>query len=271
MRTAWLFPGQGSQRAGMGAEEFDRFPQLCAQADDVLGYSVRELCLTDAARLRQTRYAQPALYVVGALAYLARERDGGRPDFLAGHSLGEYGALFAAGCVDFATGLRLVARRAELMEQAAGGAMAAVVGVDPDRLAALLAGEALAGLDVANYNSPDQVVVSGPQPAIRALTQAVRELGSGTCIALNVSVACHSRYMAPAAVAFGEALAGVRFAAPNIPLISNVTARPHRVESVAELLAAQIRRPVRWLDSMRYLIDEGVTGIEEIGPGDVLT
>jgi trans-AT polyketide synthase, acyltransferase and oxidoreductase domains len=177
MRVAWLFPGQGSQRTGMGAEVFDRFPELCAQADEALGYSVRELCLTDTSRLRQTRHAQPALYVVGALSYLARERDGGRPDFLAGHSLGEYGALFAAGCVDFATGLRLVTRRAELMDQAAGGTMAAVVGVDPDRLATLLAGEDLAELDVANYNSPEQVVVSGPQPAIRALSVSVLRLG----------------------------------------------------------------------------------------------
>src|SRR5260370_26635306 len=137
---AWVFPGQGSQRKGMGKDLFRRFPGIVATADDVLGYSVEELCQADpGGRLRQTQYAQPALYVVNAMAYLARTGAGGSPAFLAGHSLGEYCALFAAGCFDFATGLRLVRRRGELMAAASGGGMAAVIGLATHRLAGLLA------------------------------------------------------------------------------------------------------------------------------------
>ncbi|MFI9594968.1 ACP S-malonyltransferase [Nonomuraea sp. NPDC052265] len=263
MSVVWVFPGQGSQRRGMGAGVLERYPGLCARADEILGYSVAELC-DDPVRLRETRYVQPALFTVNALSYLARKEEGGRPDYLAGHSLGEYAALFAAGCFDFETALALVKRRGEVMSAAGGGAMAAVLGADPERLEELLAGT---GVDVANYNSPEQVVLAGPKDELDAMRRGV----PGKWVPLSVSVPSHSRYMEPAAAAFAEALDGVRIEEPRVPVISNVTGRPYRVAEAAELLRRQICNPVRWVDGLRYLMGQGVNELEEIGPGDVLT
>ncbi|MFC4534172.1 ACP S-malonyltransferase [Sphaerisporangium dianthi] len=266
MSVVWVFPGQGSHRRGMGTGVLDRYPDLCARAEEILGYSVEELC-GDTRRLRDTRYVQPALYTVDALSYLARREDGGRPDYLAGHSLGEYAALFAAGCFDFETGLRLVRRRGELMGEASGGTMTAVLGMPRERLEELLGGT---GVDVANDNSPEQVVIAGPKDAIGAAGKAIQEAG-GKCVALNVRTAFHSRYMKDAADAFAGELESVAYGEPQIPVISNVTARPHVAGAMAETLRRQIDSPVRWLDGLRYLIRQGVDELEEIGPGDVLT
>ncbi|RSM99142.1 [acyl-carrier-protein] S-malonyltransferase [Nonomuraea sp. WAC 01424] len=263
MSVVWVFPGQGSQRKGMGTGVLERYPDLCARADEILGYSVAELC-DDPVRLRQTRYVQPALFTVNALSYLARKEAGGRPDYLAGHSLGEYAALFAAGCFDFETGLALVKRRGELMAEASGGTMAAVLGAEPERLEELLAGT---GVDIANYNSPEQVVLAGPKDELDALSRDV----PGKWVPLSVSVPSHSRYMEPAAAAFAEALDGVRIAEPRVPVISNVTGRPYEAAEAAGLLRRQICNPVRWVDSLRYLMGRGVRELEEIGPGDVLS
>ncbi|GGO78043.1 ACP S-malonyltransferase [Nonomuraea cavernae] len=262
MSVVWVFPGQGSQRKGMGAGVLERYPELCARADEILGYSVAELC-DDPVRLRETRYAQPALFTVNALSFLARQDEGGRPDYLAGHSLGEYTALFAAGCFDFETGLALVKRRGELMSGAAGGTMAAVLGAEPEQLEELLAGT---GVDIANYNSPEQVVLAGPKDELDSLSGRA----PGKWVPLSVSVPSHSRYMEPAAAAFAEALDGVRIAEPRVPVISNVTARPYQAGEAADLLRRQICNPVRWLDGLRYLMGQGVRELEEIGPGDVL-
>ncbi|MEV3982658.1 ACP S-malonyltransferase [Nonomuraea sp. NPDC049758] len=263
MSVVWVFPGQGSQRKGMGAGVLERYPDLCARADEILGYSVAELC-DDPKRLRETRYVQPALFTVNALSFLARQEEGGRPDYLAGHSLGEYAALFAAGCFDFETALGLVKRRGELMSAAGGGAMAAVLGADRERLEELVAGT---GVDIANYNSPEQVVLAGPKDELDALSRG----GPGKWVPLSVSVPSHSRYMEPAADAFAEALEGVRIEEPRVPVVSNVTGRPYRAGEAAELLRRQICNPVRWVDGLRYLMDQGVSELEELGPGDVLT
>ncbi|MGW0803325.1 ACP S-malonyltransferase [Nonomuraea sp. NPDC002799] len=262
MSVVWVFPGQGSQRKGMGAGLLERYPDLCARADEILGYSVAELC-DDPVRLRDTRYVQPALFTVNALSFLARQEEGGRPDYLAGHSLGEYTALFAAGCFDFETGLRLVKRRGELMSEASGGAMAAVLGADPEQLEKLLAGT---GVDIANYNSPEQMVIAGPKDELDALRAGV----PGKWVPLSVSVPSHSRYMEPAAAAFAETLDGVHIAEPRVPVISNVTGRPYEAGEAADLLRRQICNPVRWVDGLRYLMSQGVSELEEIGPGDVL-
>ncbi|GAA1265017.1 ACP S-malonyltransferase [Sphaerisporangium rubeum] len=267
MSVVWAFPGQGSHRRGMGDGLLERHPDLCARADEILGYSIAELC-RDVRRLRDTRYVQPALYTVDALTYLARtEDDGERPDYLAGHSLGEYAALFAAGCFDFETGLRLVMRRGELMGEASGGTMSAVLGVPRERLEELLAGT---GVDVANDNSPEQVVVAGPKEEIQAVSQVITEAG-GKCVPLNVRTAFHSRYMKDAAEAFRRTLESVEYAEPRVPVIANVTGRPHVAGDIAESLRRQIDSPVRWLDGLRYLMRQGVDRLEEIGPGDVLT
>ncbi|MFD4987446.1 ACP S-malonyltransferase [Streptomyces sp. NPDC058374] len=275
MRTVWLFPGQGAQTRGMGAELFGLFPDLVRQADEILGYSLRELCEQDTGgRLRDTRYAQPALFAVNALGGLARERRGEpRPDALAGHSLGEYNALFAAGCFDFATGIRLVRERGTLMGRANGGGMTAVLGADADALEALLEREGITELDIANHNSAVQLVLSGPVDALRKADEAVRRAGSGRCVPLKVSAAFHSRYMAQAAGEFAAFLGEVDLQAPQVPVVANVTARPYNTDprELRATLAEQIRRPVRWWESMSLLLAQGAREAVEVGPGRTLT
>jgi trans-AT polyketide synthase/acyltransferase/oxidoreductase domain-containing protein len=269
---ACVFPGQGSHAAGMGQGLFARYPEMTAAADEILGYSVEELCLKDPnGWLHQTQYTQPALYVVNALAYRERCDSGAPPpDFLAGHSLGEYNALLAAGVFDFAAGLRLVKRRGELMSGAAGGGMAAVIGCDGEQVAEILRSHGLLGIDIANYNTPSQVVLSGPAGDIARAEDIFADLGATYIPLKNVSAAFHSRYMEFLVEPLREALDGETFHPPKIPVISNVSAQPYDGE-LREHLQRQIREPVRWTDSIRYLLGAGVEDYEEVGPGLVLT
>ena len=162
---AYLFPGQGSQKKGMGLSLFEHYPELVKEADAILGYSIEDLCLNDPDDLlKQTQYTQPALYVVNALSYLERiKEDGKEPDYVAGHSLGEYDALFAAGVFDFATGLKLAKRRGELMAEARNGGMAAVIGMKENEIRKVIEENELQQIDIANLNSPNQIVISGPK------------------------------------------------------------------------------------------------------------
>ncbi len=268
-----LFPGQGSQHRGMGRDLFGRFPDLVARADAVLGYSVATLCLEDdGARLNRTEYTQPALYLVEALGHLARVEDTGTaPDFVAGHSLGEYAALFAAEAYDFETGLRLVQRRGALMGAISGGGMAAAVGVTVERLREILAdGPGLEEVDLANLNAPTQTVLAGPVEALERVSGLIAAAG-GRYVPLNVRTAFHSRYMAPVRDAFAEFLQGFQLGPLMVPVIANATALPYRDDEIAHLLASQIDGPVRWVESMQYLLDEPEPEFVEIGPGQVLT
>lgn len=266
------FPGQGSQVKGMGADLFPRFPDLVATADAILGYSITDLCLNDPdGRLRQTRFTQPALFVVEALTFLARTADGAPPpDYLAGHSLGEYVALFAAGAFDFATGLDLVRQRADAMSRASGGGMAAVVGCDIGTVAGILADAGLTGLDIAGHNSPNQVVLAGPSPELER-ARPVFEGRKAGFFPLNVSAPFHSRYMADAGALFRKVLEKTSFQPLRYPVIANVDARPHRPETLREGLARQIVCTVQWVDTVRYLMAKGDVEFEEMGPGTVLT
>ncbi|MDG4810847.1 ACP S-malonyltransferase [Micromonospora sp. WMMD1120] len=270
---AYVFPGQGSQSVGMGAGLFEEFAELTAEADRILGYSVAELCAADPhGRLGQTRFTQPALYVVNALCHLHKLTSTGRaPDYVAGHSVGEYNALFAAGVFDFGAGLRLVARRGELMGMARGGGMAAVLGLPADEVAAALAAAGLDGVDLANLNTPTQVVLSGLRADIERAAPVLKAAGARGYTVLNVSGAFHSRYMRDAAESFAETLSTVPMSPPRIPVIANVTARPYPAGQIADLLARQITAPVRWTETVRHLLDLGVTDIEQVGPGKVLT
>lgn len=273
MTKIFVFPGQGSQKVGMGAELFRKYPREVAVADSILGGSIERLCLEDPlGQLNQTEYTQPALYIVNALTYLDKLNQGaGRPDFVAGHSLGEYDALFAAGAFDFATGLRLVHKRGALMGQARGGGMAAVIGLSVPQVRAVLADSRFDAIDIANLNSPSQVAISGPVAQINAAQEPFEQAGARLFIPLKVSAAFHSRAMAAAAEEFRRFIEPVEFRPLQLPVISNVTARPYGPAEVRELLAKQISSPVRWSESIEYLLREPSPEFEEIGPGAVLT
>lgn len=258
----------------MGAGLFERFPEWTSAADEVLGYSIRELCVDDPrGELGLTQFTQPALFVTNALLWRARLEDGGAPPaFVAGHSLGEYNALLAADVFDFEIGVQLVQRRGALMGQVTGGGMAAVIGLTPDRIVNLLeSSEAGRRLDVANFNSSDQTVIAGPEVDLAAVQPQFEAEGAKKFAMLKVSAPFHSRYMHDAMVEFGEFLGGYTFRAPNIPVIANVTAEPYPDDAVLDTLARQIGHSVRWLDTMHYLLAHGVTDFQEVGPGSVLT
>jgi len=244
--------------------------------DALLGYSMRQLCLEDTnGRLKETQYTQPSLYVVNALHYYKAIGQGMRPAYLAGHSLGEYNALLAAGVVDFLTGLKLVKKRGELMSQAKNGGMGAVIGLGASTIAKVLKENGLESIDVANFNSPSQTVVSGPVEDIKRAGPFFEKAGARMYMPLQVSAAFHSRYVAEAAAAFAQFLAPLSFVAPKIPVIANVTAQPYPTDnasdSIKSLLTKQITSSVQWTQSIRFLLNKGVTEFKEMGPGNVLT
>lgn len=268
-----MFPGQGSQKKGMGSGIFELFPDLTRQANEILGYSIQDLCLHDAREeLGLTQFTQPALYVVNALSYFKATRiEGKTPAFAIGHSLGEYNALLAAGVFDFPTGLRLVQRRGALMAQAQGGGMAAVVGLDNEKVKSVLFDHGLASVDLANLNAPTQIVISGPRSDIERAQAVFEAAGAAMFVPLKVSGAFHSRYMEPFRIPFLEFIKGFTFASPAIPVISNVEASPYTANRVPDLLANQLTHSVRWVDSVRSLKQLGTEEFLEIGPGKVLT
>ena len=270
--NCFLFPGQGSQARGMGAGLFDAFPDLTETANEILGYSIDELCLRDPdRRLNKTQYTQPAVYVVNALSYLKQvEQSGIRPDYMAGHSLGEYNALQAAGLFSFEDGLRMVQKRGELMAQAGEGAMAAILNMASTEIRQCLHRHGFDGIDIANENGPSQIVVSGPPEQIHR-AQSIIEAAGADYIPLNTSGAFHSRYMEPVKVAFTEFLSQFEFAAPHCTVIANLYAEPYRLATIREDLGRQITHPVQWRQSMEYLLDQGVTAFEEIGQGEILS
>jgi trans-AT polyketide synthase/acyltransferase/oxidoreductase domain-containing protein len=270
--TTWVFPGQGSQYPGMGKGLFDELKELVSQADGVLGYSIAELCLLDPnGKLKQTEYTQPAIYTVNALHYFKRLMETGKqPDFVAGHSLGEYNALLAAGAFDFATGLQLVQRRARLMSKASSGAMAAILQIPAEEIAEMLAKAGLVGIDIANYNTPSQTVISGLSEDIQKAAK-VFEKSEAQFAQINVSGAFHSRHMTNAAEEFRNSLQPTRFSELQIPVIANVDARAYAKAKIADNLVSQIHSPVRWVETIQYLMTKGEVEFIEVGPGQVLT
>ncbi len=266
---AFLYPGQGAQRIGMGEGLFEAFPEHVAQADAILGYSVSELCLTGPMeRLTRTCFTQPALYVVCALQHLRRMAESDPPDFVMGHSVGEYVALFAAGVLDFESGLRLVQKRGALMDRAKGGGMAAVLGLELPRIEEILRSAHLADIYPANINTPRQIVLSGKHDAIIAARESFLEAGASHYVVLPVGGAFHTPFMEEARDDFAAFIADTAFAAPKIPAISNVTGRPHAADRIRERMVEQITAPVLWCESIRYLLAKGVrfADFAEIGP-----
>ncbi|MFM2432183.1 MAG: hypothetical protein RLZZ511_3397 [Cyanobacteriota bacterium] len=267
-KSVWVFPGQGSQAIGMGMDLCDR-PGVQAkfdQAAEILGWSPIAIIQGDEAKLSQTRYTQPCMYIVESLLADQLKAQGNQPDFVAGHSLGEYAALYTAGVFDFETGLRLIQKRAELMDSATDGMMAALLGGDRAELDAVLAATPDAVL--ANDNNAGQVVISGTPEAVQAVMAQVK---CKKAVPLKVSGAFHSPLMAEAAAAFEAVLAAVRFQTAQVPVLSNVDPTPSQDAAVLhQRLAAQMTGGVRWRELSLNLPECGVTQVLEVGPGKVL-
>lgn len=272
----YMFPGQGSQKVGMGKDLFDRFPEMVKRADSILGYSVKQLCVEDPNdQLNSTEYTQPALFVVNALSYLAKIEDGeSEPDFLLGHSLGEFNALHAAGCFDFDAALKIVRKRGELMSQAEGGAMAAILNVSAEEIINILKSNQLDSIDIANYNAPAQTVISGPVTDIKKAQSFFQE-GNMLYIPLNTSGAFHSHLMAAAKDKFSKYLKRFKISEPRISVIANVSAKSHHADEIINNMSEHITSPVQWVKSIEYLVDVAGSvdrcGFEELGSGDTLS
>ena len=272
MTLIHVFPGQGVQRIGMGADVFTRFPHLVSQAELHLGWSIRDLCAEGSAgKLADTQFTQPSVYVVSALSYLAHVQDSGEvPTLLAGHSLGEYTALFAGGAYDFLTGLEIVAERGRLMAEAPPGGMAAVIGLDVTVIRRVLV--EVVGNDVvpANLNLADQIVIAGRQESLDRVTQSLMTAGATSVTPLRVGGAFHSPLMRDPAESFRRFLAGFEFNRLRIPTLSNVTAAPHQQEYLHEMLGRQMVESVDWVGCMDFMLERPEPDIVDIGPGNVL-
>ena len=273
---AFTFPGQGSQRPGMGRPwtEHESW-ELVEEASDVSGRDVARLLLdADADELKDTRNAQLTTFVSSLMVLDAVERLGVEPSFCAGHSLGEYTALTATGALGFDDGVRLVVERAEAMHEAGQnnpGTMSAILGLD-DELVEVACRRADSDVWVANFNAPGQIVIAGSAEGVAKAVVIAKELGAKKAMALPVSGAFHTPFMIPARDRLREAIASANPRDTEVPVISNVDAIAHdHGNEWASLLSAQLSSPVRWKQCLLTLNDLGVTGFAELGPGGVLT
>ncbi len=276
-KVAFVFPGQGSQRVGMGFDLFQGSKaarEVFEKADEILNFPLSRLCFEGPEeKLRQTVFTQPAILTVSlACLQAAADKDGLRPDFVAGHSLGEFTALAASGALDFTEALRLVSERARLMQEAAEkypGGMAAIIGLDEITLEEICQET---GTQIANINSPEQIVISGSNRNLAWAMDLSRARGAKRVIRLEVSGAFHSLLMQPAAEGLGRVVSQLDFREPRVPIVVNVTAEPERSpERLKEKLVQQLCSPVRWQSCVEYMLRAGVSTFIEIGPGKVLS
>jgi len=280
-KIAFVFPGQGAQAVGMGKDIFDALPQsreVFEKADEVLGFPLSTLIFEGPeSELKQTVNTQPALLTASTAYLTALQGLGVKPDYVAGHSLGEYSALVAAGVLSYEDAVRLVRLRGRFMEEAVpggSGAMAAVLGAEREALAELCrnVSETTGSVELANVNCPGQIVVSGSREGVNSVVERVKEAGGKRAIPLEVSGPFHSSLMKEAADRLADELKKVTFHAPSVPVVVNVTAAPvTNPEEIRELLVRQVYSPVLWQDSIEWLIADGVDTFVEIGSGSVLT
>jgi [acyl-carrier-protein] S-malonyltransferase len=278
---AFIFPGQGSQYAGMGKDLAENFPaarQVFEEADTALGFAISELCFNGPAdQLQLTENTQPAILTVSVAALRAFESEGvRRPDFVAGHSLGEYSALVASGALSLADAVRTVRARGAYMQEAVPvgtGAMAAILGASMEVVATACqdAGEGQV-CSPANINSPGQIVIAGDAAAVDRAMVLLKERGAKRAVKLNVSAPFHCALMNPARDRLAADLGKVAFSDLAMPLITNVDAQPiQRGAEARDALIRQVSQPVKWLQSVEFLINHGVQSFIEVGPGKVLS
>lgn len=267
-KNVWIFPGQGSQAVGMGLDLAEVGKDKFAKAEQILGWSILDKSQTDATELSKTQFTQPSLYVISAILTDVLKAKGVKPDAVTGHSLGEYSALYAAGVVDFATGLELVKQRSLLMSEASGGAMTALIGFDRTQLETAIA--QTENVILANDNSADQVVISGTEAAVKSIVEQVK---TKRAIPLAVSGAFHSPLMAEAAAKFATILERTIFNDAETPVISNVEPKDATTSGqvLRDLLTQQMTSPVRWREICLYLAEQGYEQAIEVGSGKVLT
>jgi len=279
-KLAFLFPGQASQYCGMGRDLAANFPEsksVFDAADSALGFSITQTCFEGSEEaLKLTENTQPAILTVSTAAYRALAGKGIVPDFVAGHSLGEYSALVAAGGVDFSAAVKLVRARGKYMQEAvpAGqGAMAAILGLSPTEVGDICKKAAENEVvSPANLNSPEQTVISGSAAAVKRAVEIASQSGAKRAVILPVSAPFHCALMMPAQQRLEADLRATQFSALKIPLITNVDAQAITTgEEARAALIRQVTAPVRWLDSVREMIESGVTVFVEVGPGKVLT
>lgn len=281
MKTAFLFPGQGSQKVGMMqdlAAQYESVRNRFEEADEALGWKLSELIFEGPAeKLQQTQYTQPAILTASVAAYDLLAQAGITAEYLAGHSLGEYSALVAAGSISFVDAVRTVHARGKFMQEAVPigeGGMAAIIRLEREKIIAICEEISAQGkiVQAVNFNCPGQVVIAGTTDAVAAACEKMKEAGARRAIPLPVSAPFHSTLMQPAAEKLAQVLHTIEIKEAQIPVIANVHAQPvHTSAEIRESLVEQAAHPVLWEDSMHVLLAKGIDTVVEVGPGTVLS